>query len=296
MKVYLTGSNGFVGQRICISLKRQGISVVEVHSPNSKKEASGDALTFDDFVESKTDFSQEKGKVFVHSGWAGVLGSQRNELQQFQNVADSLKLFSSALENNFEHFLFIGSQAEYADTAGLITENSKILPQTKYGISKVLTFQAMKNFQELYEKDILTHARIFDVYGPSDNPNWLIPTVIHKLKNNLEMQLTSGHQIWNFIHVRDVADAIIKIINSPPMGAVNLCSDDNQPLRHFLEMIGSIMGKQHLLKFGELAHHSGMRSINGDNSKLKTKCNWKQQIPFEVGIKELIEEATAIED
>ena len=288
MRVFLTGSSGFVGSTIASNLTSQGVEVIKILSPGRTSNSSSNTITFVDFVENHSKISTTEPNAFIHCGWAGVAADDRNNPYQYQNISDSLRLFEIAINYDFKHFIFIGSQAEYKNTTNKINEKTQLEPTSKYGISKLFTYKLLDEYQKLKRRKILTHAILFDVYGPNDNPKWIIPTVIHHLKTNTIIELTAGEQIWNYLHVEDVANAISHLLTSTPLGIVNICSDNNWPLKSFLTIIAARLQKVHLLNFGEINHHSASRSIIGDNTKIKKYTNWCETISFEDGITKIL--------
>lgn len=289
--IYLTGSSGFIGRAIFKNLEKNNLDVTKVLSPGRRKNNQKNTIEYKDFLNQSCPAENASHGVLVHCGWKGVAGKDRNDVSQFDNIADSVALFDAALNQNFSHFILIGSQAEFIETSEIITEETDICPSTRYGLAKALCYNSLEYFQRLKGKNILTHAIVFDVYGPSDNPNWLIPSLIKKLCADEVVHLTSCEQIWNYLHVDDLASAILALIHYGPAGLVNICSDYNLPLKDFVMSIALKLKKEELLKFNSVTHHSAARSINGDNKKLKKLTGWEERINFDVGIQDLLKRA-----
>lgn len=290
MIVYMTGASGFVGSNLLNHLTILGIKCVPLYSSIGNPHASSESQSISDFISGGgLSVTTDERKVFVHAGWGGVLSKSRNSIEQYDNVSTSIKLFKVALERGFSQFLSIGSQAEYSNSTDVLTEMTMLLPETDYGIAKSITYNSMTDLQKYYGKEILTHARIFDVYGLGDKPEWLLPSLIAALKENKNFELSSCQQFWNFIHISDLTCAIIDLLKIEPSGAINVCSDENLPLRSFIEIVANeVNGNGDLLKFGKKDHHSKSRNISGSNKKLKTLTNWQQKISFKDGIKAML--------
>ena len=56
---------------------------------------------------------------------------------------------------------------------------------------------------------------MFSVYGPRDNPAWLIPWLIGKLHRGEVPELTPCEQIWDFLYIDDAAEAVVAALESP---------------------------------------------------------------------------------
>ena len=95
---------------------------------------------------------------------------------------------------------------------------------------KRIKYYYAKNFTTLYEarnlatKHIIKLAkknnfpgvvvRFYQVYGPGQNTNRLIPFVIKSCKNDEKFPCSSGNQTKDFLYVTDAIDAIIKTLES----------------------------------------------------------------------------------
>ena len=78
-----------------------------------------------------------------------------------------------AEEINVKHFIYSSSVAVYGSNAKKkISENSKIKPDSIYGISKYVGEMFIE--QILYKSNVKTSIfRIFNTYGPGENLNFL---------------------------------------------------------------------------------------------------------------------------
>lgn len=60
--------------------------------------------------------------------------------------------------------------------------------------------------------------RVFFQYGPGERPERLVPTVIRALLQQQPAYCTSSKQIRDYLHVQDVADALVKLLDSSVRG------------------------------------------------------------------------------
>ena len=74
----------------------------------------------------------------------------------------------------------MGSQAEYGNYNKTINENDICKPTTLYGKSKLFCSK-LANELCLHYNINFSWLRLFSVYGPDDNQNWLIPYLINKM-------------------------------------------------------------------------------------------------------------------
>src|SRR5260370_4087278 len=87
-------------------------------------------------------------------------------------------------------------------------------PTRLYGAAKVAAFYLTR---QLAEQAGLRHAwlRLFSVYGPGDNEAWLIPMLIGEMLAGRRPRTTLGVQIWDWLHVEDVAPPLLAAAPPP---------------------------------------------------------------------------------
>ncbi|WP_421021629.1 NAD-dependent epimerase/dehydratase family protein, partial [Klebsiella pneumoniae] len=69
-----------------------------------------------------------------------------------------------------------------------------------------------------------TWARLFFMYGPGEHPNRVTSSVILSLLQGKSAQCSHGMQIRDFLHVADVASALVTLLDSDVTGPVNIGS------------------------------------------------------------------------
>ena len=117
-------------------------------------------------------------------------------------------------KKNFKKFLHVGSSAEYGNLRRLPhKENFVCKPISAYGRKKLsITKNLLKSFKKKFFPLII--VRIFQVYGPFDNSNKIIPQVLQNCLKNRTLKLTAGYQTRDFCHIDDVVRAIILLLKN----------------------------------------------------------------------------------
>lgn len=145
---------------------------------------------------------------FYHLAWNGTRGETRDdEKKQKENYEASLLAAKTAEKLQAKMFLGSGSQAEYGIVKEVVSEADEAKPTTAYGKMKKQTYDALKEyFANTSVK--LYWVRIFSVFGPEDYEGTLIMSSLDKMQKNEPLQLTECIQKWDYIYIRDVADAL----------------------------------------------------------------------------------------
>lgn len=232
-----------------------------------------------------------KPDILIHLSWNGTRKPQRDdEILQENNYLNSIDLFENMVELGCKKIINIGSQAEYGISDKIISEDDETSPNTWYGIYKLKLCNEM--FNRFKEKDLnLYHIRVFSIYGIDDDDNTLIMSSIKKLKQNMDLELTESSQNWNFLNVNDLVKAIEIFVKKDDIktGIYNIASKETKQLKEYIEELKDIMGSKSKLLFGKISYpKEGKVSINPDITKIQSNTQWKEEITFEQGIKEII--------
>ena len=106
-----------------------------------------------------------------------------------------------------------GTGAEYEWFNGVLFEDSPLLSyKTPYSLCK----NALHPGTIVRKQTGLSicWGRIFHMYGPYEQGNRLVSNIITSLLKNEEALCTHGKQSRDFLHVSDVADALVTILNA----------------------------------------------------------------------------------
>ena len=299
--IVITGATSFIGVALIKKMLNEGYTIYAIVRENSVNLGNlpkniNLRVVYSDLsnlhkIVTKIDCCD----AFFHFGWDGTnhIGRDNSDIQA-ENIKNSLIAIEVASQLNCKCFVGAGSQAEYGNINESITEKTRCLPQTEYGKAKyeVLRQGGRKCFQ-LGMKYI--HLRIFSIYGPGDHPWTLVSSLIEKLANNENVEVTSCQQKWNFLYIDDAADQIIGLyenqyaskINEPTL--FNIASTDTRVLKAFVEEIEYTVGKTGKILYGALPTTTVV-SIQPDITKLIETIHLKPNTSFSNGIKKIIME------
>lgn len=277
--IFLTGSSGFIGKSIKKNFVSNGIQIYELDLRNN--ESHQDKINLN---------SSEN--TLIHTAWAGVSGKDRNNDIQQENILLTKRVIKLIEPLKVSRIIAFGSQAEYGICSERITEDNKLNPQTLYANKKVECFNIFEEYY-LAKNDIdLIWLRLFDTYGPMDNPNWFLPYVINSALKNRSPLLTDCSQKWDYLYIDDLVNCMKKIINSPielnnkSISTFNLCSDNPIFLKDIVNLIFEIIKPLNAYpKFGYKNFRKNQQLyLHGNNSKIITKYKWKPEVSIKEGI------------
>ncbi len=292
-RILITGATGFIGARIAERLHERGHALaLLIRSPKPTDRAAaiygqcemivGDLQSPASYADAVHAFRPD---TLLHAAWTGVAGADRNDPRQIANIAATAALLEAAIAAGIESFLGLGSQAEYGPQNCKLDERAPVEPTTLYGLSKLAACRVTESMCRLKQ---LRHAwlRVFSVYGPRDNPAWLIPSLIANLKAGEVPALTQCEQIWDFLYIDDAADAAVAVLeNSSASGIFNLGSGEGRPLREAIMLLRDSVRPDAELGIGQIPYRPDqVMHLEADMTRLRDATGWQAATELKTGL------------
>ena len=130
------------------------------------------------------------------------------------------------------------------------------------------------------------------MYGPNDRKDKFLSKAIQSLKNGGVLNLTSGNQILDFVHVHDVAMAyyliLKKIINEKKINnTYEIGTSKGLTLKNALLILKKNILSKASLNFGKIPNRKGERNKVANIKNLKL-IGWRPTKLFKVEAKNLV--------
>jgi nucleoside-diphosphate-sugar epimerase len=257
MTVTLTGATGFVGKQILRNLLERGCSVrALVRDPSRLHGMPARAAL--EVVQTPDLFTEATGRLeeliagsetVVHAAWHAEPGKHHTSPLHLPCLIGTLNLAYVFAAVGGKRFVGVGSCAEYDPSAGLMSTDTPLAPNTLYGACKASAFQVLRYFLDT-EGVSFAWCRIFNLYGEGADERLLVPYIRRQLKAGQEVLLTSGDQVRDFLDVKDAARMITDVALGQQQGAANICSGEAVSIRQLAERIADEYGRRDLLRFG----------------------------------------------
>jgi nucleoside-diphosphate-sugar epimerase len=297
-RILITGAGGFVGAatvRAALAAGHQVIALVRQHGAfrlaGIQGELSVHAVDLSNNEAVTALLSELHPNIVIHSAWEGVGGPLRAGDIQFENIRTTLSLTDAAIAAGARKFVGIGSQAEYGRFDRRITEDDLPQPTMLYGAAKLSACHLSR--QRCRDAGIdFAWLRLFSVFGPGDNPNWLIPSVAASLVRGVAPKCTLGTQIWDYLHIDDVATGTLAAaVTEGGTGVFNLSSGSPVAVRTLIERLRDLAAPELALNWGEIPYGPDqIMHLEGDNSRLVNATGWQPQVDALEGLTDVIAE------
>lgn len=297
MKVLLTGATGFIGSHLARLLVKQGCEVYALVRPGSNLwrikdiEAQlhlvwGDLLNLDQV---QVQLKAVKPELCIHAAWYVEPGRYLMAPENISILQASLNLVSQLIALKCPRFVGLGTCFEYDLSAGYLSEKSPLKPHTLYAASKLALQIVLEQMASTTEMKSVW-LRLFYQYGPFENKQRLVPSVICALLQNRVVQVTKGEQVRDFLHIQDVVAAIWAVAQSNLSGPVNIGSGQPVTVREVVTKIGTLLKRPELILLGALPYHpTEPMFVCANNQRLVEETTWQVHLELEQGLQYTIE-------
>ena len=296
-KVIITGATGMIGMALIQYCIQRNIEVLAIIRKNSKRKSNLDIfnkkikiLECDLNNYCKLDYNEKDFDTFFHLAWNGTLNYEREDnSKQEVNIGYTIDAVHLAKRLGCNLFIGVGSQAEYGNIEGIISEKTEEIPNTPYGIAKMKSgYESRKIAQELGIRHIWT--RVFSVYGPYDSDNTMILKSIQSFFNGESLDYTLGEQNWDYIYSFDVAKALYLLGEYGKNNEIYcIASGKTQKLSKYIKIIKDEINPNIELKLGLIPYKKNqVMNLTVNIDKIKKDTGFVPEIEFQEGIKKTI--------
>jgi nucleoside-diphosphate-sugar epimerase len=291
-KVLLTGASGFIGHHCLEPLLERGY---EVHAVSSRTLKTDKRITWHqvDLLEAgsaQSLLADVRPTHLLHLAWFVVPGKLITAPENFAWVRASMDLVQEFAAAGGKRLTICGSCYEYDWNYGYCSESlTPAAPNTVYGVCKQSLNQLVHSLSSLASLSA-AWGRVFFLYGPHEHPQRLVSSVILSLLKGEPAKCSHGRQIRDYMHVQDVANGLVALLDSEVTGSVNVSSAQATTLRDIVLTIGRHLERPDLIQLGAIpARANDAPLVVGENSRLLNEVGWTQQYDLEAGVRQTID-------
>ena len=285
MTVLLTGTTGFIGSYVLNHLERNGTHCISL-SRGRRKPSQGvnvDLLKVSDAGLLKI-IRDINATHLIHLAWYTEHGKYWDASVNIEWTLASSRLVKAFCQSGGKHVLIAGTCAEYDWRYGYCIEDlTPLKPGTLYGISKNTTREIASNICKNHSVPF-AWARIFFPYGVGESSSRLIPSLFRAFRSGGPYFGVNTDLYRDFLHVRDVANALALCSERRSVGDINICSGEPTTIRQVTEKVAEICGGEsdRVLAL-QSPRADEPRLLVGDNARLRG-LGWSQHISLDEGL------------
>ncbi len=290
MKIMVTGGNGFIGHTLVGHLLNEGndvkvIDIKPIKFTHEKLEFVKKSVLEDIRWEMK-----DCDIVYHLAAELGVVNSDKKPLNTLAvNIDGTINVFRCALGTNVKKIVYTSSSEVYGEAREIpLKEDSPKSPVSIYGVSKLTAEMYAKGYVQEYGMDI-NPVRLFNVYGPGQGFEWVVPIFIQKVLNNESPTVFGdGSQVRCFTYIADIVSGIETVMKKGIKGeAYNIANTDQITMKELAESIIKISGKTlkpKIVGFGKETRQKEREIIKRIPSIDKLQSlGWKPQVSIKEG-------------
>lgn len=307
IRILVTGCAGFIGSHLTETLLNQGFKVYGIDNlSNGKlsnisffnKNTNFIFLEYDINEIDKFEKVLDEVDVIYHlAALADIVPSIQNPESYFNsNVNGTFNLIRNCENKKVKKIIYAASSSCYGIPDKYPTsENSPILPQYPYALTKRLGEEIIFHFGNLYKIPVVS-LRLFNVYGPRARTSGTYGAVFgvflaQKLAKKPFTIVGDGEQTRDFTFVDDVVNAFIEMMDTNIKNEIfNVGSGKTYSVNTLINLLGSN-------KIVKIPKRPGEPDCTfADISKILKKTKWKPKVSFETGVKRLLESIHEFKD
>ena len=241
--------------------------------------------------------------ILIHLASTTVPASSNlsGEIDINENISAMVQILDLARQLNPKlYIIFASSASVYGNQIKFpINENNTPMPISFHGLQKLSIEHFLRIYNQKYKLNYVS-CRISNPYGPgqkNNNLQGLISIIKNGIRNDKEVIIYGSNQCSrDFIHINDLAKAIISLCNIEPINTeVNISSSIEVKIAKLIDLIEEITSKKILTNFKELREIDIRRSVL-DNSLIKSLTNWEPVIELDKGIDQFINNDSTFEN
>ena len=287
-KILIIGGNGFLGINCAIKLNNLGYKITLLCK---KRKKNINLKNFKTFYCNILNFS--KLKKILSDDFDFVLNfsgniNHKNKIETKKVHYIGLKNIVKVLKNKkIKLFIQAGSGLEYGNYSSPQKEKKTCKPLSIYGKYKYLSSNYLLKKNVNFKVIIL---RIYQVYGPHQKFDRLIPYVISNCLKNKSFDCSDGAQFRDFLYIEDFLNLIVKIIKHRKNNSniFNVGSGKPVRVRDVISKINKII-KKGKPKYGSIKMRpEETHDLYPDIKKISKKFSWKPKFELNLGLKKTI--------
>jgi len=325
MKIFITGSSGFIGFHLSKKLLDSGHSVHGFDSMNNyydvklKKARYKILKKYNKFLFTKNNLENQnvlsntilkyKPKIIIHlAAQAGVRYSiEKPRVYLDSNITGTYNIIELAKKVNVKHLLIASSSSVYGANKKLpFREIDKTETQLSiYAATKKSTESIAHSYSNIWKVPI-TMLRFFTVYGPWGRPDMALFKFTKGIIDNKKIDIyNKGKMYRDFTYIDDIIDGIKGLINKAPNSkqfnkfkndslssvapfrVLNIGNTRKVYLLDFIDALEKELGKKAIRNYMPM-QKGDVKMTLSDTTLLKKLTGYNPKTNFRLGIKNFV--------
>jgi nucleoside-diphosphate-sugar epimerase len=274
-KILVTGSEGFIGKALVKKLSGLGFSTLGFDIADGDIAEEGSLAHLQE--EEISYVFHLAGKTFVPESWLHPFLFYRTNLLGTENILEFCRKTGAGLT-------YISSYLYGTPQYLPVDEKHPVKAFNPYSHTKLVAEEICNYYREQFNLEI-SIFRPFNVYGPGQSEQFLIPGLIRKILDP-EISIIEVMDLRpkrDFIYIDDFVDALVLSMDGP-RGIYNIGSGNSVSVEEVIIAILKISGIKKPIRDNGQERPNEIFDLYADITKAKEKLNWKPGINIHDGI------------
>lgn len=294
--ILVVGAAGFIGSKLFFSLSRCRNDVFacsknakqswRLSGVNTEKLINLDIL---DYANLKRLIQQLRPQTVFNLAAYGAYSRQTDaERIHLTNYIGTLNLIRALMETGCSAFVHAGTSSEYGLNCSGPDENSELIPNSDYAVSKASTSYLIKYYGKILNFPCV-NLRLYSIYGPWEERDRLIPMLITSGLQGKYPNLVNKEISRDFVYIDDCTSAFVRaaltVCKTNPGLSINIASGVKTTLEEVAKSIQKIFGISDDPVFGSMPNRKwDLAQWYGKTDLAERLLDWKHKTIFADGL------------
>ncbi len=278
--IMVTGASGFVGKILCRKLAESGHTVAELDIVNG--------VNIGDYSHLQ---GLPKFDVAIHLAARSFVPDSYKYPRDFYetNFMGTLNILELCRVNEAK-MIYASSYVFGAPQYFPINEEHPITGFNPYAQSKIFGEELCAAYARDFKlKSVI--LRPFNIYGPGQNENFLLPMIIKQSKTG-NIALKDPRPKRDLVYLDDMIDAYCAAVRYEPKGCeiFNIGYGKSYSISELVEIVRTESGKDISVEFSNETRPNEILDTVADISKAEKYLKWKPKVTIYEGIKRMLKQ------
>ena len=279
-RILVTGHTGFVGKALCLRLQAEGYEVLGLSASSGYDLAETSALEKVPHQGVRHVYHLA-GRTFVPDSWEFPGDFYRTNTLGTQTVLDYCRKHSLPL--TFVSTYLYG-HPQYLP----INEEHPLSPTNPYAHSKFLAEELCRFYAEQFGVRV-TIVRPFNIYGPGQPAQFLIPTLIRQALHADAIEVQDAAPRRDFLFLDDMLEALLCFLRCEALhGVYNLGFGRSYSIAELVALLQRFSGKVKPLHDLGNQRKGEIPDVVADIGRMKSNFGWEPAFSLERGLEHIL--------